>query len=89
MELFALRFIVLRQSSSSRSPVTLVVPVGDGGELCAMMLSVTLCVACVQPSHLSTGLSLTESALNRYNRLSDVWRGGPYPHYESMNGQNR
>ncbi|KAK7506505.1 hypothetical protein BaRGS_00001980 [Batillaria attramentaria] len=34
-------------------------------------------------------LTLTESALSRYNRTDDVWRGGPYPHYESINGQNR
>ncbi|KAL8561211.1 hypothetical protein ACOMHN_024468 [Nucella lapillus] len=41
-----------------------------------------------EPVSLST-LVLTESALNRYNRSSEEWRGGPYPHYESINGQNR
>ncbi|XP_070180871.1 uncharacterized protein [Littorina saxatilis] len=41
-----------------------------------------------EPQHLAS-LALTESSLNRHNRTGDVWKGGPYPHYESINGQNR
>ncbi|XP_046563578.1 protein FAM126B-like [Haliotis rubra] len=41
-----------------------------------------------EPSNLST-LTLTESALSRYNQSQETWKSGPYPQYESVNGQNR
>ena len=55
--------------------------------LCYFVLYVTVCYV-MQPIHLNT-LALTESTLSRYNRTGDIWKGGPYPHYESINGQNR
>lgn len=42
-----------------------------------------------EPSQISS-FSLTESALSRYdNTEPEVWRSGPYPQYESINGHNR
>lgn len=42
-----------------------------------------------EPSALSS-LSLSESALSRYdNTEPEIWKSGPYPQYEAINGQNR
>ncbi|XP_071149828.1 hyccin-like [Mytilus edulis] len=42
-----------------------------------------------EPSALSS-LSLSESALSRYDHTEpEIWRSGPYPQYEAINGQNR
>lgn len=42
-----------------------------------------------EPSTLSS-LSLSESILSRYDKTEpEVWRSGPYPLYEAINGQNR
>ncbi|CAG2241224.1 FAM126 [Mytilus edulis] len=43
----------------------------------------------IPPSALSS-LSLSESALSRYDHTEpEIWRSGPYPQYEAINGQNR